>query len=206
MQRIGQKSVAKTSQQKSHRRYGTIKLAIVIDRAIPRGQRSILYRVIRDSCRSMGNLVSWAWVQDAIVKKKKKKEWRLARVVPLPFSMKPSFLIKDATREPDNPFPRARASFSIASVQDTQTNQRVIGRAWTVLHVGFDFSKVDRKKKKKGDKKEENSDSCTPWGIVKRIFYLEWKYGGKRMRIRWNMIFFFLDICLLFLVYCFFCN
>lgn len=62
--------------------------------------------------------------------------------------MKPSSLIKDATREPDNPFPRARASFSIASVQDTQTNQRVIGRAWTVLHVGFDFSKVDRKKKK----------------------------------------------------------
>lgn len=80
--------------------------------------------------------------------KKKRKEWRLARVVPLPFSMKPSPLIKDATREPDNPFPRARASFSIASVQDTQTNQRVIGRAWTVLHVGFDFSKVDRKKKK----------------------------------------------------------
>lgn len=72
MQRIGQNGSPKTSQQKSHCRYRTIKLAIVIDRAIPRGQRSILYRVIRDSCRSMGNLVSWALVQDAIVKKKKR--------------------------------------------------------------------------------------------------------------------------------------
>lgn len=57
--------------------------------------------------------------------------------------MKPSPLIKDATRELDNLFPRARASFSIASVQDTQANQRVIGRVWTPLRVDFDFSKVD---------------------------------------------------------------
>lgn len=183
MQRIGQNGSPKTSQQKSHCRYRTIKLAIVIDRAIPRGQRSILYRVIRDSCRSMGNLVSWALVQDAIVKKK--KEMETARFVPLPFPMKPSPLIKDATREPDNPFPRARASFSIASVQDTQANQRVIGRVWTPLHVDFDFSKVDWKKK---DKKVENSDSCTGKSVRNRDrnFLFEWReFDGTRLFFRY---------------------
>lgn len=75
--------------------------------------------------------------------REKKKETETGRFVPLPFPMKPFPLIKDATRELDNLFPRARASFSIASVQDTQANQRVIGRVWTPLRVDFDFSKVD---------------------------------------------------------------
>lgn len=144
----------------------------------------------------MGNLVSWALVQDAIVKKKKETE--TGRFVPLPFPMKPSPLIKDATRELDNLFPRARASFSIASVQDTQANQRVIGRVWTPLRVDFDFSKVDWKKK------EENSDSCTGNSVKNRDrnFLFGWKeFDGTRF-----IFFFFLDICPLFLVYCFFCS
>lgn len=191
--------MAKTSQQKSHCRYGTIKLAIVIDRAIPRRQRSILYRVIRDSCRSMENLVLWALVQDTIVKK---KEMEIARFVPLPFPMKSSPLIKDATRKPDNPFPRARASFSIASVQDTQANQRVIGRVWTPLRVDFDFSfKGGLKEKRRGIKSRRIQILVpeSPWGIVIGIFYWWWKEFDETR-------FIFLDTYLLFLVYCFFCS
>lgn len=65
------------SQQKSHCRYRTIKLAIVIDRAIPRRQRSILHRVIRDSCRSMETLCREHWYKTRSWKKKRNGDWSI---------------------------------------------------------------------------------------------------------------------------------
>lgn len=143
----------------------------------------------------MGNLVSWALVQDAIVKKKKRNgDW----------SIRSSSISNEAIPSDKGCDTWTRQSISACKgLVFNRECTRYAGQSarhrqsmGTPLRVDFDFSKVDWKKK------EENSDSCTGNSVKNRDrnFLFGWKeFDGTRF-------IFFLDICPLFLVYCFFCT